>query len=76
MAGALHRPNGMTLNWYSPFLVTNAVLGRSFSSTSTCQYPEAKSRAQKYSDPARVSYVSSMWGRGKESFRVRSFSFR
>ncbi|KRZ02830.1 hypothetical protein T11_17847 [Trichinella zimbabwensis] len=37
VAGALHRPKGMTRNWYSPNGVLKAVFGRSASSTGICQ---------------------------------------
>ncbi|KRZ81905.1 hypothetical protein T08_5605 [Trichinella sp. T8] len=43
VAGALHRPNGMTLNWKRPIGVEKAVFSRSGSATSTSQYPEARS---------------------------------
>ncbi|KRX51499.1 hypothetical protein T09_8887 [Trichinella sp. T9] len=43
VAGALHRPNDMTLNWKRPIGVEKAVFSRSGSATSTCQYPEARS---------------------------------
>ena len=37
VAGALHKPNGITRNWKRPSVVQNAVFGRSASSISTCQ---------------------------------------
>ncbi|KRZ79543.1 hypothetical protein T10_1688 [Trichinella papuae] len=63
VAGAWHRPNGMTLKWKRPIGV-EAVFSRSGSATSTCQYPEARSSVLNHWDPASASNVSSMRGRG------------
>src|SRR5690606_16910828 len=39
VAGALHSPNGITVNSYSPSWVTKAVLGISSGAILICQYP-------------------------------------
>ena len=42
VAGAQDNPSGILWNWYSPLRVTEAVFGRSFFFTETCQYPELR----------------------------------
>ncbi len=44
MAGTLHNPNGITLNWYCPILVKNAIFFISCFLNHTCQYAEARSK--------------------------------
>ena len=48
VAGAFVKPNGITLN---PLGVENAVFSLESSSSSTCQYPEAKSNVVKNTEP-------------------------
>ena len=47
-----------------PSVVQNAVFARSASATSTCQYPLSKFSVVNSLDPARMSSVSSIRGRG------------
>ena len=58
VAGALHKPKGITLNSYRPWYVVNAVFCLSCSDTSTCQYPLIKSSVENHWDPDRVSKVN------------------
>jgi len=44
VAGALQRPNGMTLNCHNPLSMENAVFSLSSELTCTCQYPLFESR--------------------------------
>ena len=64
VAGALHSPNGMTLNSYNPSRVAKAVLFLSTGSSSTCQYPAFKSRVLNHLDPLSWLSDSSIRGRG------------
>ena len=44
VADALHSLNGITLNWYYPILVKNAVFSISCFLSYTCQYADVRSR--------------------------------
>jgi len=44
VAGALHKPNDITLNSKRPRCVVNAVFSLLFAFTSTCQYPLKRSK--------------------------------
>ena len=74
--GALQSPNGITRNWYSPCCVAKAVFSRSAGSTSTCQYPLARSSVENHLAAPSASSVSSILGRGWASFLVTWFTFR
>ena len=67
---------GMTLNSNSPSCVQNAVLCMSFSSVSTCQNPQRRSRVEileNHGEPLKESSESSILGRGYASLRVSTF---
>ena len=65
VAGALQSPNGITLNAKRPSVVQNAVLLQSILASSTCQYPLTKSKVLNHCDPANVSSIMSIRGRGR-----------
>ena len=50
IAGVLHNPKGKMLNWKYPLWVEKAVLCFAPSSTSTCQYPEARSHKEPHKE--------------------------
>ncbi|KAK4006524.1 hypothetical protein OUZ56_011678 [Daphnia magna] len=74
--GAEHSPIAITLNWYSPSAVTNAVFGRSPSLMGTCQYPDCKSMIEKNAAPSNRARVSSILGSGYTSLIVTAFRHR
>ena len=76
VTGMLHKPKGITLNWYRPFFVTKAVFGLSFGSNSTCQYPKHKCKVENHCVPNEWSSNSSMFGKGYVSLTVKSFNFQ
>ena len=67
VAGALHKPKGMTLNWNRPECVAKAVLHLASGDRDTCQYPLARSRVENQRLPANISSVSSIRGNGYAS---------
>src|SRR6266545_5281078 len=70
VAGALHNPKGITLNWYCPFRVLNAIFFRSLFLTKTCQYAKAKSRLVNHLLSQNLLHVSLMLGSGYRSDMV------
>ena len=60
MAGALHKPKGITRNCHRPLPAEKAVFPFDSSSISTCQYPLIRSSEENHLAPARASNVSSM----------------
>ncbi|KAK4024663.1 hypothetical protein OUZ56_010085 [Daphnia magna] len=74
--GAEHSPIAITLNWYSPSAVTNAVFGRSPSLMGTCQYPDCKSMIEKNAAPSNRARVSSILDSGYTSLIVTAFRRR
>lgn len=75
IAGALHRPNEITWNWYYPFLVASAVFWRSLGSTFTCQYPEQSYIVENHFAPDIRFKESSILGRGYAFLTVTLLSF-
>lgn len=71
--GALHKPNGIAANSYSPECVVEAVFTDS-GAMLTCQYPETRSYVEKYFDLANRSRESSTRGRGNASNVATAFS--
>lgn len=67
-------PCGILVNSYRPYGTRNSIWYIKPSSTKTWKYPWDKSSAEKYIAPDNASDVSSILGRGKESFTVRSFN--
>ncbi|GFW38911.1 ATP-dependent DNA helicase [Trichonephila clavipes] len=63
VAGALHKPKGITLNCHSPCPVVEAVFSSSSGWSSTYQYPLLRSRVENKVLPGSVSSVSSILGR-------------
>ena len=76
VAGALHSPNGITLNCHSPAGEIKAVFSLSSSRNGICQYPHFRSNVEKCFAPSRAASKSSMRGRGYTSFFVTAFSLR
>ena len=73
IAGALHRPNEITWNWYYPFLVASAVFWRSLGST--CQYPEQSYIVENHFAPDIWFKESSILGRGYAFLTVTLLRF-
>ncbi len=48
VAGAFHKPKGITVKQNNPWHVTNTVLLVSFRPTFACQYSEYRSKVLKY----------------------------
>ena len=71
VAGALQRPKGITLNSKRPSSIRNATFSWSSEFISTCQQPLIRSKVLNSLEPARVSRVSSILGRGWASFLLR-----
>lgn len=71
VAGALHKPNGITLNCHKPRPDEKAVFSLYFSAILTCWYPVFISKVEKYRAAAGVSQVL---GKRYTSFTVISFS--
>ena len=74
--GALHRPNGITLNSYKPLWQAKAVLLRSLGSNSTCQYPDLRSKQVKCFFFPIDANISSICGSGQTYDFVILFNFR
>ncbi|KAH9513328.1 hypothetical protein Btru_034641 [Bulinus truncatus] len=51
VAGALHKPKGITVNCHRPLPVEKAVFSLSLGCNPTCQYPLFKSRVEKICEP-------------------------
>ena len=77
VAGALHNPYGIRRNSYMPRLPTvKAVYCWDFSDIRTCQNRDFRSILEKNRAPTMDSMVSSMRGRGNESFLVLEFNLQ
>src|SRR3990170_1943126 len=74
IAGALHRPNGITKNWYWPSPVIMAVYFRCSGLILNCQYPLDASMIENHSMPSNWLIWSLMLGMGYRSFGVMSLS--
>lgn len=66
--GLVPKPNGVTVNWYSPWLVENAVFSRSLGSRPIWKNPWLRSRQLNHFEPFKESRHSSTWGRGYASW--------
>src|SRR3990170_1633501 len=74
MAGALHRPNGITKNWYWPPSVMIAVYFQCSGFIGNCQYPLDASNMENHCMPWNWLINSFITGIGYRSFGVMSLS--
>ena len=73
-AGAFAKPNGMTFHLKSPSCGKGSFCSVLVSHRPICQYPLTNPRVLNHSAPARLSIVSLILGKLKESFLVTSLS--
>lgn len=64
VAGALHKPKGITVNCHKPSPVEKAVFSLASLSSSTCQYPLLRSNEENHLEPANASRAVSIRGNG------------